>query len=379
MHFSSRNTISITCPKRLTPYLREELENLNFPITTVRLAGIETEGTLHDCMKLNLVLRCAHRIHFLIKDFQAEDADQLYDQLIQIDWENYFEVNGYISITSFIDNRTIRNTQFANLKVKDAIVDRFREKTGSRPDSGSRLDQGVVFLFWQGSRVSVFIDTSGESISRRGYRVENHLAPMQETLAAAAVKSSKWTPNQHFINPMCGSGTLAIEAALMALNKAPGLLRPNFGIKHVKGFDVGEWNGLRTELKYDTLKTLEKRIIATDIDPKAIKAAQKNAQTAGVDHLIEFKCCPFEETEIPEGEGVVIMNPPYGERIGNFEQLEVLYKEIGDFFKQKCSGKWGYVFTGNMDLGKRVGLRPSSKTEFYNTTIDCRLLEFELY
>lgn len=377
--FSQKSTISITCPKLMTPYLRKEVEDLGFKVDHERLAGLEITGSLHDCMKLNLCLSTAHRVHFLLKKFEAHNADQLHEKLVSIPWEEYIDRSGYVSVTSFIKNKTIDNTQFAQLKVKDAIVDRIRQKTGARPDSGPDLNHTVVFLFWKNEEAMVYLDTSGESISRRGYRVQNHTAPMQETLAATIVQASKWEPGQHFVNPMCGSGTIAIEAALKALNKPAGLLRPNYGIKHILGFDVGEWNSLRTDLKYQGEKDFEGRILATDHDRRAIQAAQKNAKTAGVDHLIEFKVCDFRETEIPYGDGVVVMNPPYGERIGHDQQLESLYTAIGDFFKQDCSGKWGYVFTGNFDLAKKVGLRSNQRIELYNSTIECRLLEYELY
>ncbi len=377
--FHQRSTISITCPKFMTSFLKEEVEELGHTVKKERVAGLEIEGTLHDCMKLNLCLTTAHRVHFLLERFRAFNADQLHKELVSIPWEDYIDKNGYVSITSFINNKTINNTQFAQLKAKDAIVDRIRDKTGTRPDSGPDLGKTVVFLFWKKDQAMIYLDTSGESISRRGYRVENHSAPMQETLASAIIQASKWKPGQHFINPMCGSGTIAIEAALKALNRPAGLLRPNYGIKHILGFDVGEWNGLRSELKREADKEFEGRIIATDMDARAIKAAKKNAKTAGVDHLIEFKQCDFRETEIPEGKGVVVLNPPYGERIGHDQQLEDLYESIGDFFKQECSGKWGYVFTGNFDLAKQVGLRTNQRIELYNSTIECRLLEYELY
>lgn len=377
--FHQSSTISITCPKMMSSFLKKEVEELGFPVVKERPAGVEIKGSLHDCMKLNLCLSTAHRVHFMLKSFKAANADELHKQLMNVAWENYIDKHGYVSITSFIKNKTITNTQFAQLKVKDAIVDRIRAKTGSRPDSGSDLGKTVVFLFWKNNDASIYLDTSGESISRRGYRIRNHTAPMQETLASAIVQASKWKPGQHFINPMCGSGTIAIEAALKALNRPAGLLRPNYGIKHILGFDVGEWNGLRSELKYQGKKDFEGRILATDIDRRAIEAAKKNAQTAGVDHLVEFKVCDFRDTEIPYGNGVVVLNPPYGERIGHDQELESLYKTIGDFFKKDCSGKWGYVFTGNFELAKKVGLRTNRRIELYNSTIECRLLEYELY
>lgn len=377
--FKEVRNISITCPKRITPFLKEELKAQNFPVKKARKAGVETEGSLNDCMQLVLTLRTAHRVHYLLDEFEASDSDEMYKGVQNIPWEDYIEPHGYVSVTSFIDNPTISNTQYANLSCKDAIVDRMRSATGTRPDSGSDLQQTVVFLFWRNSRCRVFLDASGESLSRRGYRTNSHTAPLQETLAASIVKDTRWKPGMHFINPMCGSGTLAIEAALIALNRPAGALRPNFGIKHIKGFDKEYWEQLRAELKMASGKELESKIIATDKDPRAIKAARKNAKTAGVDHLIHFEVCDFKETPLPEGNGVVVLNPPYGERLGEKERLKDLYSDIGDFFKQQCTNYTGYVFTGNLELAKHIGLRTNRRTEFYNSTIDCRLLEFELY
>jgi len=377
--FTQSSTISITCPKGMVSFLKTELVLLGFVIRKTRLAGVEIEGTLDDCMFLNLTLRTAHRVHYLLKEFKANNAEELGEQLKSVRWEDYIDKHGYVSLTSFISNRTIRNTQFANLSAKDAIVDRIRARKGARPDSGPKLNKTVVFLYWKDSEAMIYLDTSGESLNRRGYRRESHMAPMQETLAAAIIQAGKWETDWHFINPMCGSGTLAIEAALMATQRAPGLLRPNFGIKHILGFDEAAWKKLRSELKQASIKEPTGRIIATDIDSRAIQAAKNNATTAGVDHLIEFKQCDFRDTEIPYGDGVVVFNPPYGERLGEDDDLIPLYKAMGDFFKQDCSGKWGYIFTGNLELAKKIGLRSSKRVELYNSTIECRLLEFELY
>ena len=179
-------------------------------------------------------------------------------------------------------------------------------------------------MFWKDSEAMVYLDTSGESLNRRGYRKESHMAPMQETLAAAIIQTTQWETDRHFINPMCGSGTLAIEAALIATRKAAGLLRPNYGIKHILGFEESAWKSLRSELRQASIKEPKGRIIATDIDRRAIEAAKKNARTAGVDHLIEFKVCDFRDTDIPYGDGVVVMNPPYGERLGDDDDLIIV-------------------------------------------------------
>ncbi len=374
-----KSRILITCAKGITPYLRNELLELGFPVISETVAGVATEGTIEDTLRLNLLLRTGHRVLFLIREFAAGDADSLYRRLVEIPWEKYISENGYIHVASSVDNPTIRDSRYANVKCKDAIVDRIRERCGRRPDSGPDQDSAVVNLYWKNDGCSVYFDTSGEPLSRRGYRKIPMTAPMQETLAAAVIKATGWNGSGHFINPMCGSGTLAIEAALAGLNRASGLLRDNFGFMHIKGFNESLWNDLRTQAKKMARKTLQCRIIATDIRKEAVEAARKNAATAGVEHLIEFGACDFPGSEIPDGGGIIILNPEYGERMGKIRELEVVYKGIGDFFKQKCKGYIGYVFTGNPVLAKKVGLKAKRKVPFYNGAIECRLLEYELY
>lgn len=374
-----KSRILVTCAKGITPYLREEILHLGFPVLAETIAGIASEGTLDDTLRLNLFLRTGHRVLFLIREFTARDADALYNSLSEIPWEEYIAEDGYVCITSSVDNPSIKDSRYANVRCKDAIVDRIRERRGQRPDSGPDRDRAVVNLYWKDDICSVYFDTSGEPLCRRGYRNIPMTAPMQETLAAAVIMASGWKGAGNFINPMCGSGTLAIEAALIALNRPAGLLRNNFGFMHLKRFNELLWNGLRAQAKREAKKTINCRIIAGDIRKEAIEAAKKNAATAGVDHLIEFYVCDFSETVIPEGGGVVMLNPEYGERMGKLKELEGVYKGVGDFFKQKCGGYTGYIFTGNFELAKKVGLKAKRRVPFFNGGIECRLLEYELY
>jgi 23S rRNA G2445 N2-methylase RlmL len=374
-----KNRILITCAKGITPFLKDELLHLGFPAVSKTIAGVATEGTIDDTLRLNLLLRTAHRVLFLIRDFAARDADELYRAMSEIAWEDYISEDGYVCVTSSVDNPGIRDTRYANVKCKDAIVDRIREKRGKRPDSGPDQDRAVVNLYWKDDQCSVYIDTSGEPLSRRGYRKIPMAAPIQETLAAAVILATGWDGSGHFVNPMCGSGTLAIEAAFIALNRAPGLQRNNFGFMHIKGFNEQLWRGLRARAKKQVEKTLQCRIIATDINREAVDAARRNAATAGVEHLIEFAVCDYSETSIPQGGGIVILNPAYGDRMGRIRELESVYAGIGDFFKQKCRGYTGYIFTGNVDLAKKVGLRAKRRIPFFNSRIECRLLAYELY
>src|SRR6185437_10640129 len=225
--FNKPSHVIITCSKRLTPFLQKEIEQLGFKIIRSFTTGIELNGTLNDCVRLNLNLRCASQVLYSLKSFSCNNPDQLYQIVSQIQWESIIEKNGYFSVTSTVDNPTINNSLFANVKVKDAIVDRFRNKLNERPDSGPELDKTVINLFWKEDKAEIFIDTSGETLSKHGYRKIPGKAPMLESLAAATLLASKWDLNSPFINPMCGSGTVAIEAAMMATNRRPGLFRDN--------------------------------------------------------------------------------------------------------------------------------------------------------
>jgi putative N6-adenine-specific DNA methylase len=374
-----KNRILVTCAKGITPFLKEELILLGFPLISETVAGIETEGTMDDTLRLNLLLRTGHRVLFLLRKFRAEDAVDLYKEGSDIPWEEYIDRDGYFCVTSSVDNPTINTPLFANLKLKDAIVDRIRKKRGRRPDSGAERDRVVVNLYWKDKGCSIYLDTSGVPLSKRNYRKIPMNAPMQETLAAAVIRAIAWKGNSHFINPMCGSGTLAIEAALAGLNRASGILRNNFGFMHLKGFNASLWKDLRTKAKKESEKALDGRIIATDISREAVESARNNAATAGVGHLIEFDVCDYSDTAIPEGTGIVILNPGYGERMGEEKELESVYKGIGDFFKQRCRGYTGYIFTGNPDLAKKVGLKAKRRVPFFNGPIECRLLAYELY
>jgi len=389
MRFEEKSRLLITCAPSLSDWLQKELEALGHSIALVRKTGIEIEGSLVDAMKLNLWLRTAFAVLYLVDEFDCPDADALYRAAVSMPWEDIIPVNEYISIVSYVDNPTINNSMFPNLKLKDAIVDRIMQREHRRPDSGPERTNIVINLYWKDDTAWLYINTSGNKLADRGYRRIPHKAPMQETLAAAVMMAAGYTGDCPLVAPMCGSGTLAIEAALIAQNRAPGLLRANYGFMHLKGFDDSIWKDIRRDAHKgkgsDPFSSRgltpfsAPRIIATDIDPKAVEAARKNAATAGVDHLIEFKVCDFAETPLPPAPFIVVMNPEYGKRMGELKALEETYARIGDFFKQKCQGSTAYVFTGNLDLAKKIHLTASRRFPFFNADIDCRLLKYEMY
>lgn len=377
--FNTPQKVIITCNKRLAPYLQEEVKTLGFSIKRSFATGIELLATVNDCITLNLNLCCASQVLYAIKSFEAKNADDLYQAIKAIAWEELIDVNGYFSVTSNVNNQTISTPLFANLKVKDAIVDRIKEIQGVRPDSGPDLNKAVIHLYWQDDEADIYIDTAGETLAKHGYRKHPGKAPMLEALAAGVILSTEWDRKSSFVNPMCGSGTLAIEAALLATNRKPGLFRMNYAFMHLLGYDEQIFFKERRNLKDKVIKASDVKIIASDISAEAVKIAEANAKTAGVDQLIQFQICDFAETIVPENHGIVVFNPEYGERLGIHTKLEATYQRMGDFMKQSCKGYHGFVFTGNPDLAKKIGLRAYKKIEFYNGKLDCRLLCYELY
>ncbi len=378
--FLTPSRLIITCPKRLSPYLEQEVKELGFQIKETFITGVELKGTINDCIRLNLNLRCASQVLYSLQRFQAADANDIYKQLSAYPWEDLLPENGYFSITSNVSNPTINNSMFANLRVKDAVVDRLRDKRGTRPSTGSELSGAVIHLFWKNNDAEIFLDTSGDSLGRHGYRKIPGQAPMLEALASATILATKWDRRSPFINPMCGSGTLAIEAAMIATNRRPGLFRTNYAFMHLTGYDEEVYQLEDAKLEDQIVDVPGLRIIATDYSARAVENAKKNAVAAGVASLIEFAVCDFAKTDVPQGaHGVFFVNPEYGERLGEVKELEETYARIGDFMKQQCGGYFGYIFTGNLELAKKIGLKAGRRIEFYTSKIDCRLLEYELY
>jgi len=378
--FTTKSRIVITCHKWLAPALESEVMALGYEIEQTGQTSVMLLGTLQDCIRLNLNLRCASQVMYSLKKFTCNSPDDLYNELSSITWDKLMKPDGYFSVTSSVSHSSITNNMFANLRVKDAIVDYMRDKTNLRPSTGSEL-RGVVFnLFWKYDEAEIFIDTSGETLTKHGYRKLPGKAPMLEALAAATILSTKWDKTSPFINPMCGSGTLAIEAALIATNRTPGLLRTHYAFMHLTGYETAMYTKERKLLDEKITKVQSLKIIATDISSAAITTAKTNAEAAGVSNLIDFAVCDFERTNIPQdANGVVMLNPEYGERLGVEAELEAVYTRIGDFMKNQCKGYTGYIFTGNLALAKRIRLQTSRRIEFFNATIDCRLLEYQLY
>ena len=386
--------IIISCAKELSRWTEKEVVLLGYrPIETTENTVV-VRGDMRDVMRLNLNLRTAHRVLVPLLRATCRNIRDLYNLAKSIDWENILEANGYFSVSSIVHNMTIRDTRLPSLYTKDAIADRMREKCQRRPDSGNENIGAAVFVYWERDEILFYIDTTGEPLSKRGYRKIPGSAPMQETLAAACIMAMEWDLKKPFVFPMCGSGTPAIEAALMAINKVPGALKGHFAFQSVKGYEriiPGEkaprvaprqrmgatpaqiWKEMVLSAKEAEKKDNLPRIIATDISPEAIENAHTNAIAAGVAEYIEFSACDFADSPIPEEKGLIFFNPEYGIRLGTVEELSPVYERIGTFLNEKCSGWTGGLITGNPDLARLVNLYWRNRVPFFNGPIDCRL------
>lgn len=394
--------IIISCAKQLSRWTEEEVRLMGYKPIEVTENTVVVRGAMRDMMRLNLFLRTAHRVLVPLLRTTCRNIRELYQAAFSIDWENILEADGYFSVSSIVHNMTIRDTRIPSLYTKDAIVDRMREKCQRRPDSGGENRGAAVFVYWERNEVIIYLDTSGEPLSKRGYRRIPGSAPMQETLAAACIMAMRWDRRTPFLSPMCGSGTPAIEAALMAMNRAPGSLKGHFAFQSIKGYGhiiPGEsaptvaprqragaspeqiWKEMVLEAKAQETTANLPQIIATDISPEAVDNAHTNAIAAGVAPYIEFKACDFADTPVPEVShrnehgvrGAIFFNPEYGIRLGDPKELAPIYERIGTFMNEKCRGWMGALITGNPDLARLINLYYKTRIPFFNGPIDCRL------
>ena len=376
MNFS--RPIVVRCVPGATRWVKQELQQLNFPIKAESPASVETYGTLADCQWLNLQLRTANSVLWQMAEFKANHPDVLYKEARKQPWEKYIGPDGYLSIDAFVRNEQIKDFRFASLRLKDAIVDRMQALYSRRPNSGKEKDKSVLFLYWTNNLVQLWWDTSGETLAKRGYRTNPWKAPLLENTAAGIIQDTAYNGKMPLVNPMCGSGTLAIEAALMATNTAPGLFRKNFGFMHLRPYSHGEWIKQLQAARRQAVKA-PYQIWASDIQNGALRAAKSNAEEAGMLRYIQFEQQDFRKVQLPKSPAVLIMNPEWGERLGNADELTEVYSQIGDFFKQKLAGYKAYLVLGNPALGKAVGLRTNRKVPVPLSQLDGRLFEYELY
>ena len=382
MDWSEKTWIVATCGRGGAEALKGELRALGYAPQDVSATSVGLEGDLRDAMRLNLWLRTANRVLFEVAGFEVDSPDDLYEAVRGLPWEEWLRADAPFHVHGVAQHETIRDSRFAALRCKDAIADRFVAATGARPDSTSAPEGAAcVALYWKERSAQIFLDTSGTPLSHRGYRWRPWTAPLRETLAAGILRELGWPkePAEAFVGPMCGSGTLAIEAAWIAQNRAPGLARGDYAFLRLRDADQAAWRDLQAEARAKFVAAPKTWIAASDVDPQAVACARENAARAGVEGLIRFHVCDFRDTPLPKPPALVLMNPGYGERVGLEENLAPLYEAIGAYCKAKCQGMRAAVFTGNLPLGRKVGLHPVRRTAMWNGDLECRLLEYDVY
>lgn len=361
----------------LEEVLAEELRTLGAQEVKVFNRAVGFSGDKKMLYRTNYHVRTALKILVPLGEAEVRNEKELYDYIRTIRWDKYLAVTDTLAVEVTLQTDIFKHSQYIAQKIKDAIVDQFRDKFGSRPSVD--LDQPTLRInaFINNTTLKLSRDSSGDSLHRRGYRYKQGPAPLNEVLAAGLVKLSGWNGREHLVDFMCGSGTLAVEAALTASNIPPGDLRMNYGFQKWKDYESRIFNEIVQEKKGagDIKNT---RIYASDISPENVKLAMQHARNAGVLNMISFNICHFKDLTPPAPPGVVLINPPYGERIVQ-ENLNMLYAQIGDKFKNDFAGYQAWVISGNAEAFKHIGLRPSKKMIIYNGQLECRFNHYSLY
>ena len=375
-----------TAPKGVASVLYQELLDLGLSQLKEQPAGVAFEASLEQAYRVCLWSRCASRVLMPLATFRAETPERLYEEVARIDWSEHMTVAQTLAVDFASRDSAITHSVYGARKVKDAIVDQFRQRCGERPSVDPAEPDLKINLHLHRDQATLSLDLSGESLHKRGYRHQSVAAPLKENLAAALLLRAGWPEVAEsggcLVDPMCGSGTFLIEGAWMAGDIAPGLLRDYFGFKGWRQHQPAIWQALIDEAKERRERGLEKipPIYGYDLEGKNIRAAEENIVAAGLDEQIRIKRQDVARLEAPAGcvTGMVVVNPPYGERLGEIETLEVLYETLGERLKSEFQGWRAALFTGNPDLAKRMGIRARRLHPFYNGALACKLLRFEL-
>jgi len=378
VHDSKKIILTATTLYGLEEVLAEELKALGAAEVVPENGAVKFTANKELLYRANLQCRTAVRILMPLKEFSCRHEQELYREVSAIDWSRYLNSNMTFAIDAIVRKSAINNSMFAAQKCKDAIADQFRSRTGKRPSVNADRPDLRLNLFLANNKAVLSLDSSGETLQHRGYRLEGGKAPLNEVLAAGIVILSGWAGKEPLIDPMCGSGTIVIEAAMLAANIAPGLLRKKYAFQRWMDFDSKLFESIRGELTNARKSAIRGPIFGSDKDGKVLTEAKENARRAGVEKLISFERSRFQDLKRNIKEGTIIMNPPYGERISE-RDLKQFYSEIGDTLKMNYQGFAAWIFSGNPETAKTVGLRTSKRIKLFNGPIECRLLKYELY
>ena len=366
------------CPRGLEAPLAAEMAALGATYVTATDGGVGFAGPIDLACHANLESRLASRILWRVAHGRYRNEDDLYALANAVEWERHFNAERTLRVDVAATRSPLASLEFATLKVKDAVCDRFRAVTGIRPSVDKQRPDARVHAFLGEREATLYLDTSGEALFKRGYRRDADVAPLRENLAAGLIALSGWTPEAPLLDPMCGSGTIAIEAALIAADRAPGLGR-TFGFQKLAWYDGPAWQRIR-QRAHDRVRPAPATpaIFASDVDPRVVELCRRNLAAACVAGFVDVTTADVVARAAPAPAGVLVANPPYGVRLESDAALTALYPQLGDALKRRFPGWTAYILSGDTRLPKLIGLKPSRRTPLFNGAIECRLYRFEI-
>ncbi|MBI3480917.1 MAG: class I SAM-dependent RNA methyltransferase [Nitrosomonadales bacterium] len=365
------------CPRGLETILHSDLEALGAQNVRTAEGGVHFSGDWALCYRVNLESRIASRILWRVKDTRYRGEQDIYKAVFELQWQRWFDVTRTIRVNTTAIRCPLKSLEFITLLVKDAVCDRFREHCNERPSVDTLTPDIRIHVFIEDDRLMLYLDTSGDALFKRGVRSHTNIAPIRENLAAGILRLAKWQPGTPLLDPMCGSGTFLIEAAQMSLNIQPGIAR-SFAFEKLKNFDAALWNNMREQAIAAQLPTRPLEIYGSDLYGDALKTAGRNLQEAGLVDCVQLKQANVLEISAPAEHGILVANLPYGERMGELDELAELYPQLGDALKKKFGGWTAYLFTADKAILKLMRLSPSRRTPLFNGAIECRLLEYKI-
>jgi putative N6-adenine-specific DNA methylase len=365
------------CPRGLEKLLADELAALGAAEVAATDGGVAFSGDWTLCYRANLESRIASRILWRVKDTKYRTEQDIYRVVFELQWQRWFDVTRTIRVNTTAIRCPLRSLEYITLLVKDAVCDCFRAHCNERPSVDTLTPDMRIHVFIEEDRLMLYLDTSGDALFKRGVRQRTNIAPLRENLAAGILRLMKWEPGIPLLDPMCGSGTFLIEAAQMSLNIQPGIAH-NFAFEKLKNFDASMWNSMREQAIAAQLPPKRLGLYGSDLYGDALKAAKRNLEEAGLSECAELKQANILEISAPAEHGMLVANLPYGERMGELDELAGLYPKLGDALKKKFGGWTAYLFTADKAILKLMRLSPSKRTPLFNGAIECRLLEYKI-
>jgi putative N6-adenine-specific DNA methylase len=365
------------CPRGLETILNADLVTLGALQVRSVEGGVHFSGDWALCYRANLESRIASRILWRVKDTTYRTEQDIYQAAFELQWQHWFDVTHTIRVNTTAIRCPLKSLEYITLLVKDAVCDRFRAHCNERPSVDTLTPDIRIHVFIEDDKLMLYLDTSGDALFKRGVRSHTNIAPLRENLAAGILRLMNWQPGTPLLDPMCGSGTFLIEAAQMSLNIQSGIAR-RFSFEKLKNFDGELWNKMREQAIAAQLPVKPLELYGSDLYGDALKAASLNLEEAGLSECVELKQANILEISAPADHGMLVANLPYGERMGELDELAELYPKLGDALKKKFGGWTAYLFTADKAILKLMRLSPSKRTPLFNGAIECRLLEYKI-